>query len=69
MEKKMEEIANQYFIAWNKQDLSELRNLFDKNIVLKDWDMKLAFTDIAWGGFVYFIASLLTNLYIKYSKN
>ena len=39
MEKKMEEIANQYFTAWNKQDLSELRNLFDKNIVLKDWDI------------------------------
>ena len=39
MEKKIEEIANQYFTAWNKQDLSELRNLFDKNIVLKDWDI------------------------------
>ena len=39
MEKKMEEIANQYFTAWNNQDLSELRNLFDKNIVLKDWDI------------------------------
>ena len=35
----MEEIANQYFTAWNNQDLSELRNLFDKNIVLKDWDI------------------------------
>ena len=35
----MEEIANQYFTSWNKQDLDELRNLFDKNIVLKDWDI------------------------------
>ena len=35
----MEEIANQYFTACNNQDLSELRNLFDKNIVLKDWDI------------------------------
>ena len=39
MEKTMEEIANQYFTAWNKQDLDELRNLCDKNIVLKDWDI------------------------------
>ena len=35
----MEEIAKQYFTAWNKQDLKALRNLFDKNIVLKDWDL------------------------------
>ena len=39
MEKTMEGIANQYFTAWNKQDLDELRNLCDKNIVFKDWDI------------------------------
>ena len=39
MEQKMKEIANQYFNSWNKHDLSELRNLFDKNVVLKDWDI------------------------------
>ena len=31
---QVEEIAKQYFTAWNKQDLKALRNLFDKNIVL-----------------------------------
>ena len=24
--------------------------------VLKDWDIKLAFIDVLWGGFVYFIS-------------
>jgi len=27
--------------------------------VFKDWDTKLAFIDILWGGFVYFIASYI----------
>ena len=27
--------------------------------VLKDWDIKLAFIDIFWGGFVYFISCYL----------
>ncbi len=35
----MKEIANQYFNAWNNHDLNKLKNLFDKNIVLKDWDI------------------------------
>ena len=35
----MKEIANQYFAAWNNHDLKTLRKLFDKKIVLKDWDI------------------------------
>ena len=35
----MKEIANQYFAAWNNHDLNTLRKLFDKKIVLKDWDI------------------------------
>jgi hypothetical protein len=35
----MKEIANQYFTAWNNHDLKTLRNLFDEEIVLQDWDI------------------------------
>ena len=35
----MMEIANQYFTAWNNHDLNALRNLFNENIVLQDWDI------------------------------
>ena len=35
----MEKIADQYFAAWNNHDLIALRKLFDRNIVLKDWDI------------------------------
>ena len=36
---KMMKIAVDYFTAWNEHDLVGLRNLFDKKIVLKDWDI------------------------------
>lgn len=32
---------------------------FTAGAVLKDWDISLAFTDIAWGGFVYFISAYI----------
>lgn len=32
---------------------------FTAAAVLKNWDMQLALKDIAWGGFVYFIASYI----------
>ena len=42
---------------------------FTAAAVLKNWDIKLAIKDILWGGFVYFITSLVTSFYIKYNKN
>ena len=38
-EEKMMKIANNYFAAWNDHDLHRLKLLFDKKIVLKDWDI------------------------------
>ena len=35
----MKLIVDRYFSAWNERDLGALRNLFDKDIVLKDWDV------------------------------
>lgn len=32
---------------------------FTAGAVLKDWDISLAFTDIAWGGFVYFVSAYI----------
>ena len=37
--KKMKEIANNYFAAWNDHDLHSLKVLFDEKIILKDWDI------------------------------
>ena len=34
----MKRNANQYFTAWNNHDLNALRKLFDKKIILKDWN-------------------------------
>jgi uncharacterized membrane protein len=33
--------------------------------IFKDWDIKLAFIDVIWGGFVYFIASYIGSFFIK----
>ena len=38
-EEKMKKIASNYFVAWNDHDLHRLKLLFDKKIVLKDWDI------------------------------
>ena len=38
-EEKMKKIASNYFVAWNDHDLHRLKLLFDKKIVLKDWDV------------------------------
>lgn len=37
---------------------------FTNAAVLKDWDMRLALIDVAWGGFVYFSAVYFSNLKI-----
>ena len=31
------EIMMKYFMSWNEQDISNLRNLFDDDITLTDW--------------------------------
>lgn len=36
----MLDTVNKYFVAWNNHNLSDLKKLFDNNIVLKDWDIK-----------------------------
>jgi len=36
---------------------------FTNHALFKGWDTKLAFIDILWGGFVYFIASYIGSLY------
>ena len=35
---------------------------FTAGAVFKDWDMKVAILDVAWGGFVYFISAYLSGL-------
>jgi len=35
---------------------------FTNNAIFKNWDTKLAFIDIIWGGFVFFIASYIGSL-------
>jgi len=37
--------------------------------IFKDWDIKLAFIDVIWGGFVYFIAAYIGSFFIKNSKD
>jgi len=32
-------VAKQYFDAWNKQNTNHLSFLFDKDVVLQDWDI------------------------------
>ena len=36
---------------------------FTIGAVLKKWDMKLAVTDVLWGGFVYFAASYILRFF------
>ena len=36
---------------------------FTIGAVLKKWDMKLAVTDVLWGGFVYFMACYVLRLF------
>jgi len=36
---------------------------FTIGAVLKNWDMKLAVTDVFWGGFVYFAASYILRFF------
>mgnify|MGYP001330335563 CR=1 FL=1 len=41
---------------------------FTNGVIFKDWDFKLAFIDILWGGFVYFLSSFLPHIISKQIK-
>ena len=38
-EKDLISVAKQYFDAWNNQNINHLSFLFDKDVVLQDWDI------------------------------
>ena len=35
------ELAKDYFRAWNEKDIVSLKGMFDKNIILTDWEINL----------------------------
>jgi len=37
----MEKLVNMYFEYFNRHDIEELSDLFDQNISLEDWNIKV----------------------------